>query len=194
MSLAAIELELSPEMEALSQKQRSFVNFYIPLALKRKDGAATAAARAAGYCSEKSRPITVANSAQQLLRNPRIVAAIAAESYQLMRASVLDAVRVYRTVMNNPRAKDADKLRAADAVSARADPIVSGHVMRVEHEHRHVVDHTKAAIDGLRWMKSMGVPRDKLIEHFGENGLPRYEKMLAIEDARTIEGTAAEAA
>lgn len=45
------------------------------------------------------------------------------------------------------------------------------------------VNHTTAAVDDLRRLKSLGVPREKLIETFGHSGLSRYEKMLAASEA-----------
>ena len=44
--------------------------------------------------------------------------------------------------------------------------------------------------------RGLGVAQDKLIETFGFTGLPRYERLLALEDdkkaPRVIEGTAVE--
>lgn len=51
-----------------------------------------------------------------------------------------------------------------------------------------VVDHTAAAVEDLRRLKAMGVPRTELERVFGFSGLARYEKMLAAEDAKLIEG------
>jgi hypothetical protein len=68
---------------------------------------------------------------------------------------------------------------------------VTGQVVRVEGEIRHRVDHGKEAIDALRWMKSLGVSRDKLVEYFGHSGLGRYEAQLNAEDEKSgklIEG------
>jgi phage terminase small subunit len=54
-----------------------------------------------------------------------------------------------------------------------------------------VVDHTRAAVDDLRRMKALGVPRAELERVFGFSGLSRYEKMLAADEAKLIEGTVA---
>lgn len=78
-------------------------------------------------------------------------------------------------------------LKATDMVLARTgfaertalDVNVSGSVR---------VDHTKSAVDDLRRMKALGVPRPVLEQTFGFSGLSRYEKMLAAEDAKLIEG------
>jgi hypothetical protein len=44
--------------------------------------------------------------------------------------------------------------------------------------------HTDAALDDLRALKALMVPREKLVEVFGFSGLDRYEKMLAVADQR----------
>jgi hypothetical protein len=46
------------------------------------------------------------------------------------------------------------------------------------------VSHTDAAVEDLRRLKAIGVPREKLLEVFGFSGLGRYEAMLAERDAR----------
>jgi hypothetical protein len=49
-----------------------------------------------------------------------------------------------------------------------------------------------AAIEDLRRLKMLGVPREQLIETFGYSGLDRYEKLLAERQPKLIEATAAE--
>jgi hypothetical protein len=55
------------------------------------------------------------------------------------------------------------------------------------------VNHTEAAVDDLRRLKALGVPREKLIEVFGYSGLDRYEAMLSSR-AKVIEHQPSEAA
>jgi hypothetical protein len=46
-------------------------------------------------------------------------------------------------------------------------------------------------------MKSLGVPREKLVEMFGYSGISRYEKLLALQDGaagKVIDGQAVEVA
>lgn len=52
------------------------------------------------------------------------------------------------------------------------------------------VNHTDAALDDLKRLLALGVPREKLVETFGFSGLTRYEKMLAQREGRLIEGEA----
>lgn len=54
------------------------------------------------------------------------------------------------------------------------------------------VNHKDAAVEDLRRLKALGVPRGELERTFGFSGLSRYEKMLAAEDAKLIEGTVVE--
>jgi hypothetical protein len=50
------------------------------------------------------------------------------------------------------------------------------------------VNHTTAAVEDLRRLMQLGVPREKLVETFGFSGLSRYEKMLeAADKAKLIE-------
>jgi len=55
-----------------------------------------------------------------------------------------------------------------------------------------IVDHTQAAVADLRRLKLMGVPKEELERVFGFSGLSRYEKLLAAEDAKLIEGSVVE--
>ena len=74
----------------------------------------------------------------------------------------------------------------------RVHGVEQRHVVDVHHH----VDHDAEAVAQLRMLKGLGVAQDKLIETFGFTGLPRYERLLALEDAkkapRVIEGTAVE--
>lgn len=56
------------------------------------------------------------------------------------------------------------------------------------------VNHTDAAVEDLRRLKSIGVPRAELERIFGFSGLSRYEKLLAAADAKVIEHQPTEAA
>lgn len=48
------------------------------------------------------------------------------------------------------------------------------------------VSHTDAAVEDLRRLMALGVPREKLLESFGFSGLSRYEKLLAASDAAKV--------
>src|SRR5262249_53474312 len=72
--------------------------------------------------------------------------------------------------------------KAVQAVLERLDPTVQ----KVEVEHTHHIDHDTEALNQLRTLKALGVARDKLVEVFGEIGLDRFEKQLALEDKSTV--------
>ncbi len=169
---------LGPAMEALSDKRRNFVMQFVI------HGNGAKAARLAGYGGADSSNLTQAKLGYRLRQEPTIQAAITEEVRKYYHSAAAAAVREINRILDDPKAKDADKLRAADGILARIDPIVTGQVMRIEHEHHVHVDHTAAALESLRFLKSMDVPREKLIEQFGYSGLPRYEKMLVEEDIK----------
>jgi phage terminase small subunit len=78
-----------------------------------------------------------ARSGFRLMRDGRIQAAIMEESLRWFRAAAPAAVKAYHDVLTDKNAKAADRLRAADAVMARVDPIQTAHRIEVQHEHRH---------------------------------------------------------
>jgi hypothetical protein len=51
------------------------------------------------------------------------------------------------------------------------------------------VNHTDAAIEDLRRLLALKVPREELVQIFGFSGLDRYEKMLEIADQRVSRET-----
>jgi hypothetical protein len=46
-----------------------------------------------------------------------------------------------------------------------------------------VIDRDKEAVAYLRKLKALGVSREKLEDELGYSDLPRYERLLALEDA-----------
>jgi len=183
--------ECGPAMAALTPRERRFVvELFVP------GVTAAAAARAAGFGNEdgSSTPDTLARIARRKMTRPHIVAAIAEEQRHVVRALAPSAVRALREILGNRGHKD--RLKAARTVFARTDP------EQVDHYHQHdhrvtVTDHTAETLKALRWMLDAGVPREKLIEHFGFTGLSRYERMLEeseqsgrprLIEARPVEG------
>jgi hypothetical protein len=170
--------EFGPAMLAICDRWRTFVMHFVVC------GVGAEAIRRAGFGTATSTPDNDANQAYRLLGDARIQAAVAEETTRWYRIAAAKAVREVHRILDDPKAKDADKLRAADGIIARLDPIVTGMAVRVEHEHTHRIDHGKAAVESLRWMKSMGVSREKLLEYFGHSGLSRYERMLHEENEK----------
>jgi phage terminase small subunit len=121
-----------PAMAALpSGRMRSFVMQFI------LTGCGSEAARRAAYGTPAATSEGFAKLAWQLTSDPRVQAAIMEETGRWFRIAAPAAVKVYHDVLTDEKAKDADKLRAADAVMARVDPIIAGQVIKVEHEHTH---------------------------------------------------------
>lgn len=175
--------ELGPAMRALSAKHRCFVEFYIFELLhnKNKDaiGAKAAAARKAGYGRPNSKPKAVGDIAWRLMQDPRILAAIAEESRNLVRGGAPEAVAALLNLVRDPEHKD--HARAIAMVLDRTDPITTHQQIDVTHRH---VDPEQEEIEELRALRSLGTSREKLLELFGGNGLARLEKLEAQDTAR----------
>jgi phage terminase small subunit len=179
---------LSDEMRALpNAKWRGFVEHF--LLQEPGYGAATAAARSAGFGKPNSSALTMAQIASRLLRDPRVVAALAAESKKLLRAGAPEATKALMALIRNPEHRDHG--RAIGLVLARVDPEVAKHDFNVTHR---VVDSDTEALEELRAVRALGAPREKLIELFGGNGLARLEKLEAADivkradAAKVVEG------
>ena len=99
------EPETSEAMAALpSDKWRSFCLHYLMQAPKH--GAATAAARAAGFGTPTTRPIVMARYAHRLMQDPRIQRALMEESKKMLRAHAPEAVNALLAIVRDVRHKD----------------------------------------------------------------------------------------
>jgi phage terminase small subunit len=180
------EIELGPKMQACSEKERRFVWFYVT----DDDGNATEAARKAGYVDSENGAIRVRG--HQLIHRDRVLAAIEEVAGKAFRGLLAPAVRATRRLIEND--KHADHAKTTLSVLSRLGKSErSGLDVNVTGEVQH--NHTDAALNDLRALLSLQVPREKLVEIFGFSGLSRYEKMLAEVDAKApklIEGTAVE--
>jgi hypothetical protein len=173
-------IDFGPAMMALpSDRHRNFVLFHVIDVVE--DNHANAARRA-GFGRSNSSAETFAKLAYRLLQDAAIQAAILEVGKRYLGSLISKALRACDEVMGDENAKDADRLRAASAVLDRTFGVTTS--LQVQVEHTHHIDHTAAAIEALRWMKQMDVPHAKLVEHFGESGLGRYEKKLAEEDIK----------
>lgn len=54
--------------------------------------------------------------------------------------------------------------------------------VRVKHE---IVDRDAEAVAYLRKLKALGVSREKLEQELGYSDMPRYERLLQLEDAKS---------
>ena len=170
--------ELGPAMRALpNDKWRAFVDCY--LLEKPGRGAQTNAARRAGFGKPSTRAVNMARIASRLMRDDRMVAAIAEETRKLLRGGAPEAAKAILELIRNPDHKD--HARAIAMVIDRTDPITTHHHLDVVHKH---IDPDQEAIEELRALRKLGTTREKLLELFGYNGLERVEALEASDTSR----------
>jgi hypothetical protein len=151
----------------LSLKERTFVDRYLALGGER--GAGTKAAQLAGYPASWA-----AIASHRMLRRPRVVRAIEAESKRLVRALGPHAIKVIKEILDNENHKD--RLKAARTVLERIDPLLVG----VAHQHdvKVTVKSGDNGLELLRRLRELGAPREMMERVLGVNGLPLLEERL----------------
>jgi hypothetical protein len=180
-----------PCMKALpSDRHRAFVLglYQVPPGY----GAHVRAARLAGFGSSTSSPASMVSIASRLAHDENILRAIFEEDQRRIRSTAPRAIRALQHLVETPDHRD--HCRALGMVLDRVHPAQTNHVVDVNH---HVtIDHNLEAVEQLRALKAVGVPREKLVEVFGYSGISRYEEMLEEADRKSgklIEGTVSEA-
>jgi hypothetical protein len=183
-------IPLGPKMLACSESERVFVYaFATGIAATAAD-----AARLAGYSdpqiSKSGKPSnSLRSKAHQILHRQRVIEAVEEVCRTEFRALVPLVIGSAKRLLLNTEHPDHQKTvisllsRLGYGEKASVDVNVSGEV---------VVNHTDAALEDLRRLKSLGVPREQLIETFGYSGLDRYERLLAERQPKLIEATATE--
>jgi hypothetical protein len=167
--------QLGPAMRALpNNRYRAFVEFY--LLEKPGHGAQTNAARRAGFGHARTTPLNMARIASRCIRRDDVIAAIAEESRKLLRGGAPEAVRALQNLIRNPEHKD--HARGIALVLGRTDPEVTNRI----------ADPDQEALEELRAARALGATREKLIELFGGNYLPRLERLEAAEQERSAAG------
>jgi hypothetical protein len=127
--------------------------------------------------------------AWRMAHDDRVIAAVASESRRLLRGGHPEAVNALHNLIRDPTARGHD--RAVMALLDRVDPIIGRQQIEVSHR---VIDPDTEALEELRAMRALGATREKLIELFGGNALPRLERLEAAElakrsdEAKIIEG------
>jgi hypothetical protein len=156
-----------------TDRWRAFVTFFLLETIqnnhKNNYGAQAAAARKAGFGKPKSTTRVMAHLGWKLMCDDRVIAAVAEESRKLLRAGAPEAVKAVLAGVRNPNHKD--HARFVGMVIDRADPILTAHTVKVEHE-------TKINIGNLN---------DRLLEVSLKFGLDP-QKVLATSAAPLIEG------
>ena len=181
--------QLGPAMRALpNNRWRAYVEYY--LLEKPGHGAQTAAARKAGFGTPKTTPLNMARIASRLARDERMVAAVAEEARKIVRGGAPEAAKALLGLVRNPEHKD--HARGIAMVLARTDPEVQQHDLHVTHR---IADPDQEALEELRAARALGATREKLLELFGGNYLPRLERLEVAEiesSAKTIDAEAHE--
>jgi hypothetical protein len=184
-------IPLGPKMAACSEQERVFAYaFATGIA-----GSAAEAARLAGYSDPQvSRTGKKSNSlrskAHQILHRPRVIEAVEEVCRTEFRGLVPLTIGAAKRILLNGEHPDHTKMiisllsKLGYGERTAVDVNVSGEV---------VVNHTDAALEDLRRLKSLGVPREQLVETFGYSGLDRYERLLAGREIKVIEHQPSEA-
>jgi hypothetical protein len=171
-----VEGELSEAEAACSKMERRFVHWLMNL--PPKHGFRARAARLAGY-GKNSTPHVLNSIAQDLLSKQKVIDLISDLTRKQIRSSAPDAIAAVREIIANPDHRD--RLKAAQTVLERIEPTMQRLDVHVKHE---LVDREQEAINYLRKLRELGVSREKLEEELGFSDLPRYERLLALEDAK----------
>ena len=178
--------ELGPAMRKLpNDKWRMFARAYATG--KPGLGAATNACRAAGF--SKNRPDIARKYAWQLVRDPRMIAAIEEEARNVIRLGAPEAARALLNLVRNEGHKD--HARGIGMLLDRVYPVMT--VANVEVTHK-IASPDDEALEELRAVRQVGASRDKLLELFGYNGLERLEALEArrADNAKVIDAEVVE--
>jgi hypothetical protein len=176
--------QLGPAVRALpNDRQRAFLQFYLweTFNNKRKNnyGAIADAARAAGYGNPNTTAKNMGNIGGQLMRDERMIAAVAEESRKYLRAGAPEAVKAVRALVRNP--DHPGHVRGIQMLLDRSDPLESRSFVEVTHK---TVNPDMEALEELRALRSLGTSREKLFELFGQNGLDRLERLERLDTMR----------
>jgi hypothetical protein len=171
-----IEGDLTPVEAACSARERRFV--YWLMQLPPKHGFKVQAAKLAGY-GKNSTPHDLNATTQNLLRSQRVIDLIEEVAKKQIRSSAPEAIAAVREIIADPKARD--RLKAANVILERIEPTMQRLDVRVKHE---TVDRDAEAVAYLRKLKSLGVSREQLEQELGYSDLPRYERLLQLEDAK----------
>ena len=175
--------ELGPAMRGLpNNRWRAYVEFYLleTYTNSNKDnyGAQAAAARQAGFGTAKTTPRSMAHIAWRLMRDERMIAAVAEETRKYVRAIAPEAAKAVHNGVRDPSHKD--HARFVAMTLDRADPIESRQQIEVTHK---IIDPDTEALEELRALRALHTPHEKMLEVFGCNGLDR---LLALEAADQV--------
>jgi hypothetical protein len=172
--------ELGPAMRAISPRWQAAVE-----ALFLCNGRQAEALRIAGYVGT---PQSIDVMASRLFGDDRVRAAIREECRKRIDITEPELITTVRSILRNPEAKDADRLKAASMFWDRSNPVENKLKINVEH---HVTD-AERDVKHYYALKKLGGPHEAFIARFGPHGIARVEAMILAEEAkrREIEGSA----
>lgn len=167
------DFENGPKMRALPEREQKFVWFYVT------GENPTEAARLAGWVDNDNGAIRV--RAHLLMHRDRVLDAIDEVGRKAFRGLLIPAINATKKLIEKP--DHPDHSRTLQSTLSRLG-ISERTAVDVNHTGEVSVNHTDDALETLRVLRGLGVPREKLVETFGHSGLGRYEKMLADLEAR----------
>jgi phage terminase small subunit len=170
-------------MRALSEQHRRFALALAtdPATMTGQTyGAFTRAARAAGY--KESNAANLGKMAYQLAHDDRIKLAVQELARTRIELAAPLVAEKYIALLQNESARDHG--RAVMAGVDRLVPITTTQKIDVTHR---LIDPDQEALEELRALRQLGVSREKMIETFGENALPRIERLEAADNASRAE-------
>jgi len=174
--------EFGPKVQALRDRERRFVWAYLINSMTEVGANGAQAARDAGFSDVKEGAKV---RAHHLLHRMDVQEAIQELAARELRGLALPAIAALSSILRKADHPDRQKV-ALSVLSRLGMGEQSALSLNVSGEVR--VNHTDAALDDLKRLLDLGVPREKLIETFGYSGLTRYERMLASRDGKLIEG------
>ena len=172
--------DFGPKVQALRDRERRFVWAYLINSMTTVGANGAQSARDAGF-SDAAEGAKV--RAHHLLHRMDVQEAIQELAARELRGLALPALAALGSILKKPDHPDRQKV--ALSVLSR---IGLGEQQAVNFNlHAEVtVNHTDAALDDLKRLMDLGVPREKLLETFGFSGLSRYEKMLEHREGRAL--------
>jgi phage terminase small subunit len=178
MTFPANWVGFGPRLLALHERERRFVWAYVVNSISDKRENGSQAARDAGYSDTKE---ACKVRAHELLHRDDVLDAIQEVAGRELRGLVVPAVMGMARLLDKP--DHPDHFKAVTAVLNRTG-FSEKTTVEVHHSGSIELNRTDSALEALAYLKSLDVPREKLVEQFGHSGLARYEKMLEERDAK----------
>ena len=166
------EPEFGPAMRSLNPRWQKAV-----VALFLTEGNRAAALRMAGY---KGKPQSIYVMASKIFADDRVRQAIREEAAKQIDIAEPEVLSTVLSIMRNADKRDIDRLRAAEMLWSRSNPVLTKHKIEVTH----TLTNEERDIQHYRALKRIGAPQDAFIARFGTNGLARVEAMIAAEDEK----------